>query len=487
MRFPHEPTSPDALLAQLDAMRAGDADWRAGRCFALVYSAGPEHEHTLHRAHGAYFSENGLNPMAFRSVRRMEAELVRMTADLLGGTAETAGTVTSGGTESLLLAVLTMRNAGMARRRGLERPEIIVPASIHVAVEKAAHLFGVRLQLVPLREDFTVDPEEVRRRIGRRTVGIMASAPQYPHGVIDPIAALGAIAAEHDLPLHVDACIGGFMLPFMEALGEPIPPWDFRVQGVTSISADLHKYGFSAKGVSVLLWRDAEWLRHQFFVSTEWPGGIYASPSLPGTRPTGPIAAAWAGVQALGRSGYLALMEDTLAARDELMAGLRAMAGVEVLGAPQGTLLAFRTTDRKVNIYALADFLQDRGWHFDRNQGPPSIHLTVMPAHRETASAFLADVREGLVHLRRNRRANQSGSAPMYGMMARLPARGLVRTAVLDAMVAMYGPEARDPAAATQPSDSLVDRIVQRVSGPALALLDRVDALRDTLRSRRTP
>ncbi|TVR03526.1 MAG: aspartate aminotransferase family protein [Deltaproteobacteria bacterium] len=481
MRFPEQPTDADTLLARLEALRDDDADWRAGRCFALVYSAGEAHDALLRRAHQALFSENGLNPMAFRSVRHMESDLVRMTADLLHAPPEAAGTVTSGGTESLLLAVLTQRNAAQARRR-VKRPEIIAPTSIHVAVEKAAHLFGVRLRLAPLRADHTVDPEAVRRLINRRTVGLLASAPQYPHGVIDPIEALGRIAQAHGLPLHVDACIGGFMLPFIEALGHPLPRWDFRVPGVTSISADLHKYGYTAKGASVLLWQDTDWLRHQFFVSTEWPGGIYASPSLPGTRPAGPIAAAWAGVQALGREGYLDLMRDALEARDRIRDGLRGIEGIRVLGDPPGTLLAFTTSERSLDIYALADLLQARGWHFDRNQSPRSLHLTVMAVHRRTAGEFLSDVADGVERLRRDPSVRSSGTAPMYGMMARLPARGFVRGAVLDAMVGMYGPEPRDPM--DSEPQGWMDRAVQKLGGPLLGAADRVGEVRDRLLGR---
>ena len=477
--FPLDATPATALLAQLEDLRSTDADWRGGRCFALVYSAGEEHEALLRQAHQAYFSENGLNPMAFRSLRRMEGELVRMGADLLRGSPKTSGTVTSGGTESLLLAVLAYRNAGKNRLRRGEQPEIVVPASIHVAVEKAAHLFGVRLRVAPLAEDYRVDVAAMRALVNRRTVALMASAPQYPHGVVDPIEAIAAFAEERGLPLHVDACIGGFMLPFMEALGEPVPPWDFRVPGVTSVSADLHKYGFTSKGVSLLLWRDPSWLRHQFFVSTEWPGGIYASPTLAGTRPAGPIAAAWVCVQALGKRGYIDLMRETLVARDKLVVGLEAIDGVRLLCRPQGTLIAFATSDRRLDTYALADLLQAKGWHFDRNQQPASLHLTVMPVHVHTAEAFLQDVREAVAELRACPAVRNSGTAPMYGMMARLPARGLVRSAVMDAMVGMYGPEARDPMAADAGSQGWMDRAIQRFGGPLLTLWDRADALRE--------
>lgn len=485
VQIPSTSTPPDALLARMRTLREGDANWRGGRCFALVYSAGEAHDALLADAHRMFHSENGLNPMAFKSVRRMEHELVRMTASLLRGDAQTTGCVTSGGTESLLLAVLAYRNAATEGKKKIDRPEIIAPASIHVAVEKAAHLFGVTLRLAPLRDDYRVDVDAMRRMIGPRTAALMVSAPQYPHGVIDPVSEVAALASEKGLPLHVDACIGGFVLPFLEELGEPIPAWDFRVPGVTSISCDLHKYAYGAKGTSVLLWRTIDDMKHQFFVSTEWPGGIYASPTLPGTRPAGPIAASWAGVQAMGREGYLALTRRTLDARARLLDGIEATPGLRVVAPPESTLIAFESTDRAIDIYALADRLQARGWHFDRNQSPRSLHLTVMAAHAETAPEFIHDLRACVDELRRSPRSRRQGTAPMYGMMARLPARGLVRAAVLDAMVGMYGPNPKDPMAADTASPSLLDRAVQRLGGPVLGLLDRVDAVRDRWRPRR--
>lgn len=464
-------------------MRAEDADWRGGRCFALVYSAGEAHEKLLKEAHQTFFSENALNPMAFKSLHRMETEVVSMMTKLLHGGPNATGTMSSGGTESLLLAVKTYRDLARAKRPRLSEPEIILPRSAHVALEKAAHLFGLRVRHADLDDGFRVRVDHVKKLINSRTVMIVGSAPQYPQGVIDPIEALAELAAKKEIPLHVDACVGGLVLPFLEKLGCPIPAWDFRVPGVTSISADLHKYGYAAKGASVILYRDVELLKHQFFVSTDWSGGVYASPSLPGTRPGGPIAAAWAGLQALGESGYLELSQRALDAKKAIAAGVGDIPGLSVLGQPEATLLSIGSTDSDIDMFALADQLHEKGWHFDRNQKPPSIHLTVMAGHMEIVPALLADLRASVQYLRDHPEARRSGSAPMYGMMAKLPFRSLVKGAVVDMMAKMYGPNAKLPELTDSSAndDSLVGRTMNRFGEPILATLERLEALKEKL------
>lgn len=482
MQLPRSGQPAEQLLENLRGLRASDADWRGGRCFALVYSAGEAHEQLLKEAHQQFFSENALNPMAFKSLHRMETEVVSMIAALLHGGPEAAGTMSSGGTESLLLAVKTYRDLAKAKRPRLDRPEMILPRSAHVALEKAAHLFGVRVRHADLDEDFRVNVDHVKRLINSNTIMIVGSAPQYPQGVIDPIDRLAELAKKKDIPLHVDACVGGMILPFLEKLGHPIPSWDFRVPGVTSISCDLHKYGYAAKGASVILYRDVELLKHQFFVSTDWSGGVYASPSLPGTRPGGPIAAAWTGLQALGESGYLELAQQALEAKQAIAAGLGAIPGLRVLGDPEATLLSIGSADPEVDMFALADQLHERGWHFDRNQKPPSIHLTVMAGHRAIVSELLEDLRTSVAYLHAHPEARKSGSAPMYGMMAKMPFRKLVKGAVVDMMAKMYGPGAKLPELSEpNPDDGFVARTMNRFGEPILATLDRIETLKERL------
>jgi glutamate/tyrosine decarboxylase-like PLP-dependent enzyme len=471
--LPREGRPHDAILEDLAALREGDAKWREGRVMSLVYDGGEAHQDLLKQAYSLYFSENGLNPMAFKSLRRMEADVVRIASGLFHGGPDTVGTLTSGGTESILLAVKAARERAHARGfRG--KPELVVPKSAHVAFDKAAHYFGLRIRHVPLGDDFRVDLRELRRAIGRSTVLVAASAPQYPHGVIDPIGAIAEVTRERGVPFHVDACIGGFVLPWLERLGEAIPPWDFRVDGVTSISADLHKYGYAAKGASVLLYRDMSYLKHQFFIATDWPGGIYASPSMPGTRPGGAIAAAWAALQGLGESGYLDLTRRTLTAKQKLVVGVRNIPELRVLGVPQSTIVAFTSNDPRVDIYAVADVMEDRGWSVDRQQHPSSMHATLMAKHADVIDAYLEDLRAAVAEVRADPSRKSRGNAAMYGMMAKVPFRGMVRKGVEGVMEAMYGPGNGE----IDLSKSNDGPLVAKLKELAPRALDAIDALR---------
>ena len=469
----------DEVLRLMDGMAEKDARWREGRTFSLVYHAGEAHTRFLKEAHGRFFSENALNPMAFRSLRRFEAEVVRMTARLLHGGPDTVGVMTSGGTESILLAVKAYRDRARARFGFHARPAIIAPESVHVAFDKAAEYFDVTLRHAPLGPDHRVDLAAVRRMIDRHTILLVGSAPCYPFGVVDDLAGLAAIAAPHGLPLHVDACLGGFLLPFAERLGRPVRPWDFRLPGVTSISADAHKYGYAAKGASVLLYRDMDLLQHQFFVHASWPGGLFASPGLLGTRPGGSIAAAWAAMHALGESGYLDLARQVLATTDRMLQGIAAIPALEVLGKPDLSVLAYRSRDPAVDIYVVGDGLEKRGWHVDRQQRPPSLHAMITPAHATVIDRFLADLRAAVDEARAHPERAGEGGAAMYGLAARMPIRGLVTDNLRQMMRTMYGPRAELPdlAAEGPPKDPLV-----RIGLQALAIWDQVKGLYGRIR-----
>lgn len=444
-RIPARGIDPGALLEAMKQRRTGDADWRQGKVWSLVYHLGEDHERLLGQAYGLYFSENFLNPMAFRSLKRMETEVVRMSASLFGGDDDTVGTMTSGGTESILMAVKAYRDRARKRRPWIRRPEIVAPASAHAAFRKACHYFDVTLVTVPPGPDYRADVDAMARRVGRNTILLVASAPQYPQGVIDPIEAIGALAVSKKLPLHVDACIGGFVLPWIERLGRPVPRWDFRVPGVTSISADLHKYGYAAKGASLVLYRHMRYLEHQFFVATDWSGGIYASPTMAGTRPGGAIAAAWAALHALGEDGYLAHARHIMAATDELVAGIGAIDGLTVLGPPDASLVCYTAADPAIDIFAIADALERRGWHIDRQQHPSSIHATVTPNHVAVVAAYLADLRAAVAEVRDNPALRTQGQAAMYGLMSRNPFPRLTRRGILELMKGMYGPRGEVP------------------------------------------
>lgn len=475
----------DALLADLEARKAKDTDWKRGRVFSLVYHAGDDHSRLLERAHALFASGNLLNPMAFQSLRGLEAEITQMAADLMHGGPDTVGAVTSGGTESILVAVAAYRDRARQHKPWIRRPTIVLPVTAHPAFDKAAHYFGVRLKKVAVDADQRVDVGALERALGPSTIAVVVSAPQYAHGVIDPVAEVGAVCARHKLPLHVDACVGGFVLPWVERLGRALPAWDFRVPAVTSISADLHKYAYAGKGASVLLWRSMKDMQHQFFVAADFPGGIYVSPTLIGTRPGGPIAAAWAALQGLGADGYQRLTAAALEVADRVRAGAAAIDGLQVIGDSHATIVAFGATADGPDIYTVADRLEARGWSVDRSQHPAAIHLTCTANHLAVVDDYLADLRAACAEVRADPSLKQSGSAPMYGMMAKLPLRGMVKQSVKKVMQAMYMPGVVVPDVSASAQDGVVGKIIDRYGPQIDAALDKLAAVRGALGRRR--
>lgn len=468
--LPLQRTPAETVLGRMRMLREQDAKWRDGKTWSLVYHVDDEIAEFLKEAYAMFSSENGLNPMAFPSLKRFEAEVVAMTANLLGGDEEAAGNMTSGGTESILMAVKTAREWARVKYPANQAPEMILPATAHPAFEKAAHYFCVKVVHIPVLADFSADVEATRTAITPQTILLVGSAPSYPQGVVDPIPDLAQLAAENNLLFHVDACVGGFMLPFVRKLGYPVPEFDFRVPGVTSISVDLHKYAYASKGASVILYGNRELRRHQFFVHTDWSGGIYASPTMTGTRPGGAIAAAWAIMNHLGEEGYLAITDRVMTTVKKLREGISAIDGIHILGDPTMSILAIGSD--RLNVYEIGDELAMRGWHMDRQQFPPSLHLTVTYAHARVADEFLYDLAQAVKRARRfsftklsnslkvalvraagkllpaklmsalaSRSSSMTGlrgaavpqrSAAMYGMMASLPNRGDLNELVLD-------------------------------------------------------
>jgi glutamate/tyrosine decarboxylase-like PLP-dependent enzyme len=437
--IPRTGRTADDILAELDRRRAKDTKWREGKVFSLVYkvpgSAGEQHDQLMQKSHAMYAAANLLNPMAFSSLKQMESDIIEMTGRLFH-CAGAVGTVTSGGTESILCAVAAYRDRARREKPWILWPELVVPTTVHPAFDKAAHYFGVKLKKVPVGEDLRANVRKMEKAISWRTIGIVGSAPQYPHGVVDPIVELGEIAVKHRIPLHVDACVGGFVLPWIEKLGRAVPKWDFRVPGVTSISADLHKFGYAAKGASTLTWRSIDAMKHQIFVATDFPGGIYASPTMLGTRPGGPIAAAWAALQSLGEDGYMALAKQALDAADRLRRGIETIPGLALLGKADATIVTYAAAG--MNVYAIADRMDTRGWTIDRQHKPASIHLTVTANHGQIVDAYLADLRACVEEVRRDPSLAKSGSAPMYGMAAKMPIRMFVARQVRKVMADMH-------------------------------------------------
>jgi sphinganine-1-phosphate aldolase len=342
--------------------------------------------------------------------------------------------MTSGGTESILMAVKTARDWARAEK-GITAAQMVVPVSVHPAFEKAGHYLGVKVLHAPVGPDTRVDVKAVEALLTPNTCLIVGSAPPYPHGVIDPITALAALAKARGILCHVDACLGGFILPFARKLGRDIPPFDFSVDGVTSLSADLHKYGYAAKGASVVLYRDEALRRHQFFTYAGWPGGLYASPSLCGTRPGGAIAAAWAVMHYLGEDGYLAKAKVVLDTTQALLDGVRAVPGLRVLGSPHASIFAF--TSDSLDVYQLGDAMEARGWKLDRQSSPPALHCMVTPAHQKVVGAFCEDLRDCASRLTAGEPA-PDGSAAMYGMIGALPDTSSVDGFLLDFLDGLY-------------------------------------------------
>jgi sphinganine-1-phosphate aldolase len=385
----------DEVIAELSAKRSDDVRWADGRTFGLVYDGGPGVHEVAEAAAAMYLHENALNTQAFPSLGAIQSEVVSWTADLLHGGGTASGFLTSGGTESILCAVKAARERGRAER-AITAPEMVVAESAHAAFHKAAHLFGITVHKTPVRPDWTADVDAMAAHVGDNTVLVVGSAPQYPQGVIDPIPEIAALAGSVDASCHVDACMGGFVLPFAERLGRAIAPWDFRVPGVTTISADIHKLGYAPKGVSVILHRTKELRRYQTFVFDDWLGGFYASPNLQGTRSGLPMACAWAVMSHLGIDGYVELTRTTLDNADRIRAGIAAIDGIRALGGGDLHLIALAADPAApglpVDIFALGDALRERGWYLDRQGPPDSLHSTVSNSNTHVIDQYLADL-----------------------------------------------------------------------------------------------
>ena len=318
----------------------------------------------------------------------MEKEVVTWTGELVNLPEGGGGTMTSGGTESILMSMLVNRER--ARARGIERPKIVAAVSAHPAYAKAAHYFGMEVVPVPLDAAYRADLAAAQRLVDDDTAVVIASAFSYPYGVMDPVTELAELAAGRGAACHVDGCIGGFVLPFLERLGHDVPPWDFRVPGVTEISADVHKYGYTTKGASVVLHRDADWFGHQVFLYDRWPAGLYGSPAIAGARPAAPLATAWAVMSYLGIDGYLEIMRDLAATTKKVRDGIAAIDGLRICGDPIGPVLAFESDVH--DLAAVADVMDDRGWNLNRNTDPMGLHLMLSPAHTAVADDLLADL-----------------------------------------------------------------------------------------------
>jgi glutamate/tyrosine decarboxylase-like PLP-dependent enzyme len=385
----------DEVLAELDSRQQREPDVHGARLFGLVYPTGRDDlEQLIVEANRRYLFGNALNPFKFAELAALEGSVVSMTGDLLHAPEAGGGSMTSGGSESIFLSMLVNRER--ARARGVDRPQILAATTAHPAYAKAAHYLGMDVVRVPLDSSYCADVEGARALLSPATTVIVASAFNYPYGVMDPVEELAAMAQEHGVGCHVDACIGGFVLPFLERLGRAVPPWDFRVPGVTEISADVHKYGYCPKGASVILHRDPDWFGHQVFLYDQWPSGMYGSPVVAGARPAAPIATAWAVMTYLGIEGYLDLMRILLDVTEKVRSGIEALRSIEIVGDPVGPVFAMRSDD--IDLAAVGDAMDDRGWNLNRNTDPPGVHMMLSPAHASVADQLLADLGDAVEH-----------------------------------------------------------------------------------------
>ncbi len=397
----------ERVMAELEEMRGGDADWRGGRVPLYVFSGPPDVHEVGRAAFNAYFTENTLGARrAFPSLAQMEHEVIGMGLDLFHGDAGSVGNMTSGGTESIVLAVKACRDWSRQERNDpVFRGNIVMPDTCHPAFDKAAAMMDLEIRRIPVRPDLRADPEAMEDAIDERTIMLVGSAPCFPFGVVDQIADLSRIAVARGVWLHVDACVGGWMLPFVAALGRDVPAFDFTLPGVNSISADLHKFGFCPKPASALFFRSARLQDHATFDFNVWPSGRFTTSTLVGTRPGGAVAAAWAVLRYLGRSGYTRIAAQILAMRDAYVEGLVSNAEMTIRGTPEFAVIAFGCDG--VEMAEVAASLAGRGWVPGMVRSPVSLHLLLSLHHEPVRDAYISDVAECV---REARVAGKSGA-----------------------------------------------------------------------------
>lgn len=398
------------LKTELENAKKNDFSWRKGRMALYFYYLNEEVKKVQQEAYLTYWTENAMGQRAFPSMKKLESEVIEMGLSLLHAPANATATFTSGGTESIFLAVKTARDWARATK-GKTNPNMVIPRTAHPAFDRAAEYLNISvIRVKTTRNDFRADVAEMEQRIDKDTIMLMGSAPNYPYGVFDQIGDIAALAQKHGLWMHVDACVGGFLAPFVRKLGYDIPDFDFSIAGVTSISADLHKYGYAAKGASLMLLRDADLQKHQVFNFSNWERGAYMNSTAQGTRSGGAVASAWAVMNFLGEEGYMkwaAVIMDTVG---KLTDGIKAIPGLTVLEPHELCLFVYRSVDPDLDIGAVADAMTERGWFVGRQAEPPGIHMHLNPVHAETADEYLEHLREAVGEVRRTR-AKAAGPA----------------------------------------------------------------------------
>jgi glutamate/tyrosine decarboxylase-like PLP-dependent enzyme len=427
-RLPGQGMARAEIISEMERLKSiEEKRWKEGFVSGAVYHGDETHIDFINKVYTIHSQSNPLHPDVWPSASKFEAEIVSMTAGMLGADRTSdpiVGVVSSGGTESILLAMKTYRDWARAMK-GITAPEIVAPTTAHAAFDKAGEYFGIKVIRVPVGSDFRADVAAMRREVTPNTIALVGSAPPFPHGIVDPIEELSEIAREHGIGFHTDGCLGGFILPWAEKLGYPVPPFDFRLPGVTSISADTHKYGYAAKGTSVILYRGHELRHYQYFAVADWPGGIYFSPTFAGSRPGALSATAWAAMVSMGEQGYLDAARRILETTAWLTHHMRQISEIEVIGDPI-FLIAFRS--ESLNVYQVMEYMTQRKWGLNGLHLPPSVHLCVTLRHTQPGvkERFIDDLKGAIEYVKQNPQAPE-GLGPIYGMASAVEMRGMVK------------------------------------------------------------
>jgi glutamate/tyrosine decarboxylase-like PLP-dependent enzyme len=389
-RFPSQGRSSEQVLAELDQLKQAMTADSAGKLSSNSLKGGEHIQQLIEQAHQKFFSYNALFSFQQAGAAKLENDVMDMCVEIMHGDDESRCNITSGGTESIFCALHGMREWAKENKPEITEPEVVAPYSIHSTFSKGAHFLGIKVVRVPVGKDFLADVEAMREAIGPNTIGIAASAPSWPYGLVDPVEALGQLALEKDLWFHVDACVGGYILPFMREAGADIPLYDFRVPGVTTISADLHKYGYAAKPCSTVLWRSKEVQQYHYVPVTDWPCGLYVSQSFVGSRPLAATAAAWAVLNYMGESGYVENAYKILAVKQAIIDLVDSIEGLSCWPT-HGPLLMIQA-DESLGVERVVGGMSERGWVLLGVNEPPAIHLTIDPMEHDHLGRFLDDL-----------------------------------------------------------------------------------------------
>ncbi|SCU87912.1 LADA_0E06986g1_1 [Lachancea dasiensis] len=442
--LPADGWSDQDVLNELDLSQnvLAHSDWEGGKVSGAVYHGGQDLIRLQSQAFEKYCVANQLHPDVFPAVRKMESEVVSMVMKMFNAPESdgACGTTTSGGTESLLLACLSAKMYGL-RKKGIRKPEIIAPTTAHAAFDKAAYYFGITLRHAPLdAKTLKVDLTRVRRLINKNTILLVGSAPNFPHGIIDDIEGLGMLAQKYSIPLHVDCCLGSFVIAHMEKAGfKDLPPFDFRVPQVTSISCDTHKYGFAPKGSSIILYRNRELRMHQYFLSSDWVGGLYGSPTLAGSRPGALVVGCWATMVRMGERGYVDSCREIVHTARRLKNFIHDnIPELQILGDPLCSVVSF--TSDKINVHELSDRLAQQGWHFSALQNPPALHLAVTWLTRPVMSELTQTLQSLVKELSANsdQKPSSNGTSALYGVAGSVQTKGVVDRLLVGFLDTLY-------------------------------------------------